>query len=293
MKKRTTAILAAGIVGALALTGCSPADDTPAGEGKELTLAVFNGWDEGVATSELWKAILEENGYTVNLEYADPAPVYLGLSEGDYDLTMDIWLPDTHATYMEKYGDKITDLGAWNTESKLTFAVNEDAPIDSIDELLENADLFGNRIVGIEPGAGLTEATEERVIPDYNLGSMQFITSSTTAMLSELTAATKSGENIVVTLWEPHWAYGAFPLKNLEDPKGSLGSTESIHAFGKKSFESDFPEVAKWINNFEMDLETLYSLEKVMFVDYDGKDYAPIVKKWMDDNRDYVDALTS
>ena len=38
---------------------------------------------------------------------------------------------------MEEYGDKLTDLGAWNDEAALTFAVNEDAPIDSIAELAE------------------------------------------------------------------------------------------------------------------------------------------------------------
>ncbi|GHD44257.1 hypothetical protein [Mycetocola manganoxydans] len=42
-----------------------------------------------------------------------------------------------------------------------------------------------------------------------------------------------------------------------------------------------------------MDLDTLYSLEKVLFVDYDGDDYAPIVEKWIEDNQDYVDGLTS
>ncbi|MEK8228064.1 hypothetical protein NKG05_21205 [Oerskovia sp. M15] len=59
----------------------------------------------------------------------------------------------THADYKEQYGDDLEDLGYWYDDAKLTIAVNEDAPIDSIDELAANADLFGNRIVGIESGA--------------------------------------------------------------------------------------------------------------------------------------------
>ncbi|WP_167136585.1 glycine betaine ABC transporter substrate-binding protein [Diaminobutyricimonas sp. TR449] len=297
MKKRTSALIAAGAVTALALTGCSAdagsAETLENGDKSTLDIAVFNGWDEGVAVSELWKAVLEEQGYTVNLEYADAAPVFSGLSSGDYDLTMDVWLPVTHESYIEEYGDDIVDLGAWNEESKLAIAVNEDAPIDSLSDLAENADLFGNRIVGIEPGAGLTKATTEQVIPTYGLDGMEYLTSSTAAMLTELTAATKNGENIVVTLWEPHWAYGAFPLKNLEDPEGTLGGTESLHSYARDGFAEEYPTLAGWLKNFEMDLDTLYSLETAMFVDNDTDDYGPIIEKWISENQEYVDSLTS
>ena len=296
MKNRSRSLIAAGAVGLLALTGCASAEESVGGGNKDkkhLTIAVFNGWDEGVAASELWKAVLDEKGYNVELEYADVAPVYSGLSTGDYDLNLDVWMPETHASYVKEYGDDIVDLGAWNEESRLTIAVNEDAPIDSLDELAKNADKFGNRIVGIEPGAGLTAATTDRVIPAYGLEKMEYLTSSTAAMLTELTAATKAGENIVVTLWEPHWAYGSLPIKTLEDPEGTLKNVESIHAYGKKDVAKDFPQATKWIKGFDMDLEKLYSLEKAMFVDYDGQDYAPIVKKWIGENQEYVDSMTA
>ena len=296
MKNRSFSVLAIGAVGLLAFSGCAAAEAETVGDGnsdnKDLSIAVFNGWDEGIATSELWKAILDEKGYNVELEYADVAPVYAGLSTGDYDLNLDVWLPNTHGTYLEEYGDDITELGAWNDEAKNTIAVNADAPIDTIAELAENADLFGNRIVGIEPGAGLTEAVTDHTIPTYGLEKMEYQTSSTAAMLTELTAAEKSGENIVVTLWEPHWAYGSFDLKNLEDPEGTLGIAESIHAYGKKDFSTDFPQVTEWLADFTMDLDKLHSLETAMFVDYDGQEYGPIVAKWIEDNQEYVDTLT-
>jgi len=293
--KKSPAIIAFGAIAAIALAGCSTGTGSggSAAEGKDITLAVFNGWDEGIAASELWKAILDEKGYNVELEYADVVPVFAGLSSGDYDLTMDVWLPGTHKEYVEEFGDDITELGAWNEESKLTIAVNEDAPIDSLDELAANADLFGNQIVGIEPGAGLTGITTDEVIPGYGLDDMKYVTSSTAAMLTELTAADKAGENIVVTLWEPHWAYGAFPLKNLEDPKGTLGGTEGLHTFSRADFADDQPEVAAWLSDFDMDLDTLYSLEQEMFVNNDTDDYDAIVKQWIADNQEYVDGLTA
>jgi len=297
---------AAMSVAALALTACGGGgedtgnggggDEAAEGNGGEITIGVFNGWEEGIAASELWAYVLEEEGYTVNLEYADPAPVYSGLSTNDYNVTLDAWLPVTHADYVDEYSDDITDLGVWNDESSLHLAVNEDAPIDSLDELAENADEFNNQIIGIDPGAGLTQATEEDVIPTYGLEDMEFTTSGTPAMLQELESATESGENIVVTLWRPHWAYDAYPIKDLEDPEGALGDAESIHAFANAEWAEDEAnaEVVGWLENFEMDSETLYSLENEMFNEnQDVDDYRPIIEEWAAENQEYIDGLTS
>ena len=287
---------------ALVLTGCAGGDaggdagDNGSNEGgadRAIEIAVFNGWDEGIAASHLWEAILEEQGYDVELTYADVAPVYAGLANGDFDLVLDTWLPITHADYMEEYGDDVVDLGAWNDEAKLTIAVNEDAPIDSLDELAANADMFGNEIVGIEPGSGLMRITGDDVMPGYGLDGMTLIEASTPAMLAELQSATDAGENIAVTLWRPHWAYNAFPLKDLEDPQGLLGDAEGIHSVSSTAFGDDFPEVNEWISNFEMPSDLLYSLEDAMFNQYDGDDYDEVVAQWIADNQEYVDGLTS
>lgn len=296
MNKKFLSVAAIAATLALGLSACGSGSGGAAlenGDKKDLTVAVFNGWDEGIAASELWKVILDEKGYDVKLQNADVAPAYNGLSTGDYDLALDTWLPITHKSYIEEYGDKITDLGAWNDEAKLTIAVNADAPIDSIDELAANADLFGNRIVGIEPGAGLTKVTSEEVIPGYGLDKMEYLTSSTPAMLSELKTATTKGENIVVTLWQPHWAYDAFPLKDLKDPKGLLGAAEGVHSYSRLDFDKDYPTLNKWLKDFKMDSKTLASLENAMFGGEKTTDYTAIIEKWIGENQEYVDSLTA
>ncbi|MHA3722415.1 glycine betaine ABC transporter substrate-binding protein [Leucobacter sp. HY1910] len=298
MKKRfLTGAIALGAAAALALTGCSAGDsgdsDSKAGGDDKgtVTIGMFN-WDEDIAVTHLWKTVLEEQGYDVKIEAADPGPVFQGLADGAYDTVLDVWLPLTHASYLEKYGDDIVELGAWNDEAKLTIAVNADAPIDSLDELAENADLFDNKLVGIEAGAGLTETTENAVIPEYGLEKMDYIISSTPAMLTELDSAMSKGDNIAVTLWRPHWAYDAYDIKDLEDPKGALGEAESLYSYGSKTFKEDFPEVAEWISNFKMSSDQLHSLENMMFNEYDGDDYEPIIADWISQNQDYVDSLT-
>ncbi|WP_435300383.1 glycine betaine ABC transporter substrate-binding protein [Timonella sp. A28] len=295
MNKKTIFSVSVVAAAALALTGCSSdsAGEKTEGTDKAVSIAVFNGWDEGIATAELWRAVLEDEGYDVSLDYADAAPLFAGLSTGDYDFTTDVWLPGTHKEYIEKFGGQLEELGSWFDQAKLTVAVNEDSPITSLDELAGSADAFNNKIIGIEPGAGLTAAMEEAVIPGYGLDKMDFMTSSTVAMLSELKAATDNKENIVVTLWEPHWAYSAFPIRNLEDPEGALGGAELIYNYGRAGFAEDHPEVAGWLKDFTMSPELLYDLEDVLFNKNDTDDYEPLVRQWMKDNAEFVESMTS
>ena len=296
MNKKFMTVAAIAATMALGLGACGSGSEAATldnGDRKDVTIAVFNGWDEGIAASELWKAVLDEKGYNVTLKNADVAPVFSGLSTGDYDLTLDTWLPVTHASLLKEYGDKISELGQWNSEASLTIAVNKDAPIDSLDELAANADKFNNKIIGIEPAAGLTKATTEQVIPGYGLEKMDFVTSSTPAMLSELKTATSKGENIVVTLWRPHWAYDALPIKDLKDPKGALGAAEGIYGYSRLDFAGDYPKLDGWLKNFKMDSEKLYSLENAMFNGEKADDYTEIVKTWIGENQEYVDSLTA
>lgn len=295
--------IALGAAAALTLSACASdgdGDGNGAGAGDDngsgggpITIAVFNGWDEGIAVSELWKAVLEDEGYDVTLQYVDPGPAYAGLAEGDYDLILDSWLPLTHADYIDEFGDRMVDLGSWNDEAALTIAVNADAPITSLEELSDHADTFGGEIVGIESGAGLTRVTNEDVIPGYGLDDFTLIESSTPAMLAELDGAMAADRDIVVTLWRPHWAYNAYDIRDLEDPQGLLGDAESIHSFASEGFVEAHPQVVTWIENFEMPSDLLYSLEDVMFNEYDGSDYGPIVADWMAEHPEFVSGLTA
>lgn len=307
LNRRSLALLAGVSATALVLAACGEdngdgeepgggASGSPDAMNQEITIGAFNGWEEGIAATYLWKAALEENGYQVTVEFADVGPLYLGMSEGDYDVGFDAWLPATHKDYWEQYGDNMEDLGAWFEDAPLTIAVNEDAPIQSLTELAENADAFDNRLVGIDPGAGLTRITKENVIPTYGLEDMQFIESSTPAMIAELSGAIDRGDNVVVTLWQPHWAYDAFPIRNLEDPEGALGEPEEIHSFARSGFSADFPEAAGWISNFTFSAEQLQALENILFNEMEAsteEQYEAGVQQWLGENPDFLTQLTS
>jgi len=295
-----TALVAGSLAVALGLAACSSGDDDAAaddaprldnGDLETISIGVHSGWDEGIAVSHLFKVMLEEEGYTVETTEADAGVVYTGLTGGDFDVNFDMWLPNTHSDYLEQYGDEMEMLGVWYDDAKLTIAVNEDSPITSLEELADNADVFGNRLVGIESGAGLTRVTQDEAIPGYGLEGMDFVISSTPAMLAELKGATDAGDDVAVTLWRPHWAYDAFPIRDLEDPQGLMGDAEEINSVGRADFAADYPTAASWIGAFELTDEQLFSLENIMFNENAGSDNDASAEQWLEENPTFVDDL--
>ena len=252
--------------------------------GGDITIGVPAGWDEGVVVSHMAKIALEEQGYNVELMDAEIGLIFTAIADGDLDLLLDAWLPVTHATYIEEYGDDLEELGVWYGDAKLALAVNNDAPITSIAELADNADVFNNEIIGIDGGAGLTRVTQEEAIPTYGLEGMEFKISSTAAMLAELDSAMAEGRDIVVTLWSPHWAYGAYDIRDLEDPEGAYGEAEDVMNFGRTGFSDDFPEVAEMLQNFELSDEELSDLENYALNENSDRDTAETVGEWLDEN---------
>ena len=297
---RAGALVAALLAVVLVASACGSDDGGDSdggsdGSDKNINLGIIPSWTDGLSTAYLWKHVLESEGYTVEItELSEAAPLYTGLANGDVDVYPSGWPEVTHASYMEKYGDDIEDLGAYYDNAKLTVAVPEYSELSSLDDLKGKGDRYDGQIIGIEPGAGLTEAVKENVIPDYDLGDeFELKTSSTTAMLAELKKATDAKEDIVVTLWRPFWANSAFPVKDLEDPKGALGESEGLHELATKGFSDEHPDVADMMSKMKLDDEQYGSLEDMVVNTYgDGKE-EEAVEAWLKENPDFVGSLKS
>jgi len=261
--------------------------------GGTITLGILPAWTDGLATAYLWKNVLEEEGYDIEItELSEAAPLYAGLADGAVDIYPSAWSEATHSDYMDEYGDQIDDLATYYGGAVLTLAVPEYMDdVNSIEDLQGQADRFDGRIVGIEPGAGLTRVTKESVMPTYNLGEeYELVESSTTAMLTELESAIEAEEDIVVTLWRPFWANATYPVKDLEDPEGALGEPEGLHVLARDGFAEDFPEATEMFANFELDDEQFGTLEDLVVNEYEGEPDAA-AEAWLEENPDFVDSL--
>ena len=241
-------------------------------------------WDCAIASTNVMKQVFEEAGYAVTLVAVDAGPLFQALARGDVDFTTTGWLPHTHEHYWEQYGDRIDYVnenipGA----ARIGLVVPTYVTIDSIEELNGVSGRFGGRIVGIEPGAGIMTRTEQAVADyglDYNL-----VASSSAGMTAELSSSINKEEWVVVTGWSPHWKFGRYDLKFLEDPKGAYGGAEDIVTLTRSDLKTDDPEAYGILTRFEWTGEDIAS---VMTDIAGGMPEEEAAKAWIDANPETV-----
>ena len=288
------AALSATLLG-LAACSADTGETTDAGNGdgggqdKNITLGFVPSWTDGRSMGHLLKGQLEDMGYTVTTEeLGEPGPLYVALAQGDVDIYPSAWPEVTHSAYMDEYGDDIDSLGAYYDGAVLTWAVPEYSEIQSIADIPDYADVLDNRIIGIEPGAGLTRVSTEDVIPGYGLEDFELVTSSTAAMLAELQSKIAAEEEVVVTLWRPFWANAEYNVRDLEDPEGALGETEALHFLSRKGFAEEYPDIAEWIGGLKLDDAQYGSLEDTVVNKYEEGQEAEAIQEWIDANPDVL-----
>ncbi|MFF7750315.1 ABC transporter permease/substrate binding protein [Streptomyces sp. NPDC007971] len=243
-------------------SGTSAASGQNTGKGRQIRLGYIP-WDEGIASTFLWKELLERRGFKVTTTQYAAGPLYTGLATGQLDFQTDSWLPTTHAEYWKKYGDKLDDLGKWYGPTSLELTVPSYVKdVNSLADLKDHASEFGGKIVGIEPSAGMMGMLKDKVLKEYGLdGTYEVVDGSTPAMLAELKRAYARKQPVLVTLWSPHWAYSDYDLKKLQDPRGAWGKGDGVHTLARKGFAADNPEVGRWLKDFSMTEKQLTGLE--------------------------------
>jgi glycine betaine/proline transport system substrate-binding protein len=227
----------------------------------------WTAWSDAEAVTRLVARILETRlDQPVELVLLDIGIQYQGLANGDIDAMLMAWLPLTHKPYMDKVGDQVVNLGPLYTRARLGWVVPDYIPRDKLNSIedLKDRDVrrkLSNQIHGIDPGAGLMQASE-KALKAYDLERYRLISSSGAGMTAALSRAIKRKQWIVVTGWSPHWMFARWPLRYLEDPKQALGGRERIHALVRKGFYQDFPvEITEFLSRLFIPLE---DLEQIM-----------------------------
>jgi glycine betaine/proline transport system substrate-binding protein len=256
---------------------------------KEPIKIGWTAWSDAELVTKLAQRILEERmGYQVELLQTDIAPQYQGLATGSIDIMLMSWQPGTHEDYLKKVGDKVVNLGLLYTHARLGWVVPDYVPES---ELASIADLgkpevrekLDGTITGIDPGAGLTRLSK-KAIKDYGL-DYELQISSGAGMTAALERAVRRNEWIVVTGWSPHWMFGAYDLRYLDDPKGVLGRFERVHAVARKGFYQDQVEAASFFSRMQLPID---DLQKAMY-DAQERSYEEAVTKYIENNPKRID----
>ncbi len=278
----TAAGLAAPAV--LGLSGCSGPETT---SNKTLTLGNI-GWDENVALANLTKVILEQDlGYQkVELKKLGVDAIFKGVADGNLDAFQDVWLPHTHKSYWDKYGDQMVRLDSWyKGTASLGLTVPEYVEAQSIPDLEKYTNRFDGKIIGIEPGAGEMKLVKDKVIPGYGLKDFKLVASDTSAMLNQLEVALRHKKPIVVTLWQPHWAFTVYRIRYLKDPKGLISNGgEQLYSVVRKNLKQDKPDAYAFLNAMSLTPDQLGRLELAINL---AKNPIDGVKTWLKADRPF------
>lgn len=258
---------------------------------KEITIPYVS-WATEIGSNHVIKEVLESVGYDVTLKEVNTGAMYIAVADGSADAMISAWLPYTDVSYWEKFKDELVDLGPNLKEAPLGLVVPSYVEIDSIEEMKENAHSIGEKadwtITGIDPGAGQMQITEE-AMKEYGLDNWTLKATSDAIMMAALDRAIKKKENIIVTLWSPHWAFKEYDLKYLKDPREVFGEPDDIRTLTRKGLEEDSPAAYKILNQFEWDKE---HLEAVMVDIFNGAEPEQAAKEFVENNEELVKKWT-
>ncbi|MFP4587687.1 MAG: glycine betaine ABC transporter substrate-binding protein [Desulfohalobiaceae bacterium] len=274
-----------------ALAGCSPdSQSTDAAKDAEThdnkVELVYVPWSSEKASSHVVQAVIEQElGLECSLQPLTLIAMWESIAAGDKDGMVAGWLPTLQARFLQKFQSEVRDLGPNLQGTMIGLVVPEYVDVESIAGLSCCAEKFDNRIIGIDPHAGIMQKSEE-AIAEYNLQGFQLISGSESTMLSALEKAIEKQEWIVVTGWTPHWKFAKFDLKYLQDPKGVFGAQERIKTIVRKGLQEEMPDVYSFLDRFYWEPE---DMEKVMLAaQAEDTSYKQAAQQWVKNNQDKV-----
>jgi glycine betaine/proline transport system substrate-binding protein len=274
--RKLLAIILALVAGIL-VAGCGGS----APEDRELQIGVATGWDENAVVANLTKQLLEEElGYgEVQLQELELGLVFEGVGRGDLDAFQDMWLPN-HQAQLDGVENDVVQLDPWyDGVTEFGIGVPTYMDITSIPELNQTG---LTQILGIEPGAVISERIPESVIPTYGL-NQEYVESSTPSMLAEVDNLYGDNEEFAFTPWRPHWMNARYDFKFLEDPEDALrelNDAATISTIVNEDLPDDDPVAYAFMDALTLTEEQVNEIENI-----NPQDYAESVRIWLEDEQ--------
>lgn len=182
------------------------------------------------------------------------------------------------------FAKKLTGLGAAAILAIGLAACGSDKAETGADQNESLGKALDYKITGIDPGAGIMQATES-MLEEYELKDWELVSGSGAAMTAALKKAYDKEKPIIITGWNPHWMFAKYDLKYLEDPKGVYGGEEEIHTIARLGLKEDHPDAYKILQQFTWDDEDMGA---VMIDIQEGESPEVAAQNWIDENTEKV-----
>src|SRR6056297_500123 len=255
---------------------------------QEPVKLVYVDWASELASAHVVKAVIEEKlDRECQLLSVSLIAMWESIAAGDQDATVAAWLPSLQSRFLEEHRSEVQDLGPNLEGTKIGLVVPDYVNIGSINDLESHAGQFDNKIIGIDPHAGIMDKTAA-ALEAYKLENMKLVTGSGPTMTKILGKAIKEQRWIVVTGWTPHWKFAKYDLKYLQDPLGVYGEEESIHSIVRKGLREDMPKVHSFLDNFYWEPEDMQAV--MLLAKNEDFSYQRAAQKWIQENEVLVDS---
>jgi len=280
------------IVTALVFSAAFVGFNAEPAEADEVVNFGYVEWPGVTVKTEVARTILHELGYETEMDSYMQEVLFQGMSRGDVDLFMGVWLPTMEVTYREHEEAGDVEPIATNLEEALySTYVTEDAyeaGVQSMADLHEYGEEFGYEIYGLEPGNDgniiIQDAIEDST---YNLDDWELVASSEAGMLAEVERADQRDEWIAFNGWEPHWMNLAYDIKPLEDPENIWGESDEVLTAQRTGFDEEMPNVHRLMSQIKV--ETEWQDEWIYEYGYEEREPADVAREWVSENLDVVE----
>ena len=236
-------------------------------------------WEDLTPITGITKKVLEDSGYTVKVtSFSEWGIAYAALSKGDIQILAS-QIDYVAQDYWIRNKNRLEKLSPVSHGLYQGIAVPKYVPIDSLDQLNDNADKLNNKIIGIEPGSGLM-SDAANAVSQYGI-KLNLLEGSSAAMTAALKSAIDRKEWVAVTIWEPSWMTQKYDLKFLKDPKGVFPPPQGYYWIGQKGFAEKNPHAREVIAGVYVPLSEITAINGEV---KDGKTMDQAVEEWTKKN---------
>ena len=226
------------------------------------------------ATAAVFQNVLERSGYNVVMKKGPHSVMYPMLAEGEFDLFVAAWLPNTHQQYWTEYGENLSLVTPLYSDAKLFWAVPDYVPADAVRSVADLAkpDVAAKMDKTIRgPGADSGLMMRSKTLMErYNLSQAGYELAPGKAQdwIAGFNQNIKAQTWFVMPLWQPQYLNKVANLRILEEPENILGEPDTAWLVAHDSAKAEIaPHIFEILKRMEFSIKAITELDYMVNVE--------------------------
>jgi glycine betaine/proline transport system substrate-binding protein len=199
------------------------------------------------ATAAVFQNVLERSGYNVVMKSGPHSVMYPQLANGDFDLFVAAWLPNTHEKYWAEHKENLSLVTPLYSDAKLFWAVPDYVPASAVNSVADLAKPeVAARMDKIIRGPGADSGLMMRsktLMEEYNLSQAGYELAPGKAQdwIAGFNRNIEAQNWFVMPLWQPQYLNKVAKLRILDEPNNILGEADTAWLVAHKSAKTRIP----------------------------------------------------